>query len=94
MELVSQQNMTISSSEGHVVLQAWKSVTLTDGGGAYIKLENGNVTIASPAQVTIKMANFKWDGPDSIAGKFPGFSACSKSADAAAGAGENSVALT
>jgi len=94
MELVSQQNMTISSSEGHVVLQARKSVTLTDGGGAYIKLENGNVTIASPAQVTIKMANFKWDGPDSIAGKFPGFSACSKSADAAAGAGENSVALT
>ena len=93
MELTSQQNMTISSSEGHVVLQARRSVTFTDGGGAYIKLENGNVTIASPAQVTIKMANFKWDGPDSIAGKLPAFSACHGSQAAAATAGENSVAL-
>jgi type VI secretion system secreted protein VgrG len=93
MELASQQNMTISSSEGHVVLQARKSVTLTDGGGAYIKLENGNVTIGSPAHVSIKMANFKWEGPDSLAGKLPAFSACHAAQAAAAATGENSVAL-
>lgn len=91
--LASQQNMTISSSEGHVVMQAGKSLTLTDGGGAYLKLENGHVTIGSPAQVTIKMANFQWDGPDSIQGKLPGFQACHASNAAASTSGENSGAL-
>ena len=93
MELTSQQNMTVRSSKGHVVVQAGKSLTLTDGGGAYIKLENGHVTIGSPAQVTVKMANFKWDGPDSIQGALPGFSTCHVSNAAAATTGENSVAL-
>ncbi|MDR5735842.1 type VI secretion system tip protein VgrG [Caballeronia sp. LZ025] len=94
IELTSQQNMTVTSSEGHVVVQAGKSLTLTDGGGAYIKLENGQVTIGSPGQVAIKMANFKWDGPDSIQGKLPGFSTCHASNAAAATSGENSGALT
>ncbi|MEM5325047.1 type VI secretion system tip protein VgrG [Paraburkholderia sp. JHI2823] len=93
LELTSQQNMTITSSQGHVVMQAGKSLTLSEGGGAYIKLENGHVTIGSPAQVAIRMANFKWDGPDSIKGKLPGFQACHASNAAAATAGENSVAL-
>lgn len=93
LALTSQQNMTITSSQGHVVLQAGKSLTLTDGGGAYIKLENGHVTIGSPAQVAIKMANFRWDGPDSIQGKLPGFQACHASSAAAATTGENSAAL-
>jgi len=93
MELISQQNMSISSSEGHVVLQAKKSVMLTDGGGAYIKLENGNVTIGSPSQVMIKMAHFKWDGPDSIVGQLPGFKVCHGALATAAASGENSVAV-
>ncbi len=93
MELTSEQNMTVTSSQGHVVVQAGKSLTLTDGGGAYIKLENGHVTIASPAQVTVKMASFKWDGPDSVQGKLPGFAVCHAANTAAAAAGENSVAL-
>jgi type VI secretion system secreted protein VgrG len=93
MELTSRQNMTLTSSEGHVVLQAAKSVTLTDGKGAYIKLENGNVTIGSPQKVSIRMAEFKWDGPDSIIGQLPGFSVCRGSQTAAATLGQNSVAL-
>ncbi len=94
MELTSQQNMTITSSEGHVVLQASKSVTLSDGAGAYIKLENGSVTIGSPAKVAIKMANFQWSGPDSIKGNLPSFATCHGSQASAAAAGANSVALT
>jgi type VI secretion system secreted protein VgrG len=94
MELTSQQNMTITSSDGHVILRASKSITLTDGGGAYVKLENGNVTIASPNKVSIKMANFQWDGPDSIQGKLPAFATCHGSQASAAATGGNSVALT
>jgi len=93
MELTSAQNMTVTSSEGHVIVQARKSVTLTDGGGGYIKLENGNVTIAAPGNVTIRMANFRWDGPDTMTGKFPAFSVCKASQAAAAAQGTNSVAL-
>jgi type VI secretion system secreted protein VgrG len=94
MELTSQQNMTVTSSDGHVIVQASKSVTLTDGAGAYIKLENGQVTIAAPGKVSIKMANFQWEGPDSIQAKLPVFAACHASQASAAAAGENSVALT
>lgn len=94
MELTSQQNMTVTSSDGHVIVQARKSVTLTDGAGAYIKLENGNATIGAPNKVSIKMANFQWDGPDSIQGKLPAFATCHASEASAAAAGENSVALT
>jgi type VI secretion system secreted protein VgrG len=94
MELTSQQNMTVTSSDGHVIVQASKSVTLTDGAGAYIKLENGHIAIAAPNKVSIKMANFQWDGPDSIQGKLPAFAACHASETSAAAAGENSVALT
>jgi type VI secretion system secreted protein VgrG len=94
MELTSQQNMTVTSSDGHVIVQARKSVTLTDGAGAYIKLENGQVTIAAPGKVSIKMANFQWEGPDSIQAKLPVFATCHASQASAAAAGENSVALT
>lgn len=94
MELTSQQNMTVTSSDGHVIVQARKSVTLADGAGAYIKLENGNATIGAPNKVSIKMANFQWDGPDSIQGKLPAFATCHASEASAAAAGENSVALT
>ncbi|KQR78547.1 type IV secretion protein Rhs [Burkholderia sp. Leaf177] len=94
MELTSQQNMTVTSSDGHVIVQASKSVTLTDGAGAYIKLEHGNVTIGAPNKVSIKMANFQWDGPDSIQGKLPAFAVCHASEASAAAAGENSAALT
>lgn len=66
---------------------------LTDGGGAYIKLENGNVTIASPNKVAIRMANFAWEDPDSAAGKLPVFAACKGSQGLASTSGENSVAL-
>ncbi|MGZ2746674.1 type VI secretion system Vgr family protein [Burkholderia stagnalis] len=93
MDLTSQQNMTVTSSGGHVVVQAGKSVMLTDGGGAYIKLENGNVTIASPNKVAIRMANFAWEDPDSAAGKLPVFAACKGSQGLASTSGENSVAL-
>jgi type VI secretion system secreted protein VgrG len=93
MELTAQQNMTVTSTDGHVILQAGKSLTLTDGGGAYIKLENGNITLGSPNQVVIKMAGFKWDGPDSMAGRLPAFSVCNASQACAAAWGENSVAL-
>ena len=93
MELTAQQNMTVTSADGHVIVQSGKSVTLTDGGGAYIKLENGNITLGSPGQVTIKMTGFKWDGPDSISGKLPAFSTCNASQASAAARGENSVAL-
>jgi type VI secretion system secreted protein VgrG len=94
MELTSQQNMTVTSSDGHVIVQASKSVTLTDGAGAYIKIGNGQVTIAAPGKVSIKMANFQWEGPDSIQGKLPVFAACHASQASAAAAGENSLALT
>ncbi|KPC54138.1 type VI secretion system Vgr family protein [Amantichitinum ursilacus] len=93
MELAAQKDLSLTSSQGHITLQARKSITLTDGGGAYIKLENGNITIAAPSNVTIKMANFQWAGPDSNNATLPDFSSCHGSLAGSAADGQNSVAL-
>ncbi|WGS40186.1 type VI secretion system tip protein VgrG [Burkholderia sp. JSH-S8] len=65
MTLSSTKDMTITSASGHMTVSAKQSMTLTCG-GAYIKLENGNVEIACPGDIIQKSGGFYWDGPSSL----------------------------
>ncbi|WP_081079168.1 type VI secretion system Vgr family protein [Burkholderia territorii] len=65
MTLSSTKDMRITSASGHMTVSAKQSMTLTCG-GAYIKLENGNVEIGCPGDIIQKSGGFYWDGPSSL----------------------------
>ncbi|CAE6724510.1 type VI secretion system Vgr family protein [Paraburkholderia haematera] len=55
MELMALKNVVVSSSTGEVIITGSKGVTLGDGSGAYVKIANGKIEIASPTgQIEIK----------------------------------------
>jgi type VI secretion system secreted protein VgrG len=63
MELMALKKMTISSSTDEVVITASKGITLGDGAGAYIKIANGRIELASPSgQIEVK-GNLEVDDP-------------------------------
>ncbi|MCA8253234.1 type VI secretion system tip protein VgrG [Burkholderia sp. AU31624] len=75
MELMSMQDMTVSSSDGEVIITGRKGVTLGDGSGAYIKLSGGKIIIGSPAGEIEVKGNLTIDAPDGGSFKFPTWAA-------------------
>ncbi|VWD04808.1 type VI secretion protein Vgr [Burkholderia lata] len=75
MELMSMQDMTVSSSDGEVIITGRKGVTLGDGSGAYIKLSGGKIIIGSPAGKVEVKGNLTIDAPDGGNFKFPTWAA-------------------
>jgi type VI secretion system secreted protein VgrG len=71
LELMALKNVVLSSSTGEVMVTASKGITLGDGSGAYIKVANGRIELASPSgQVYIK-GNLEVNGPAGGNFKFP-----------------------
>ncbi|MFM0226307.1 type VI secretion system Vgr family protein [Paraburkholderia dipogonis] len=55
MELMALKNVAVSSSAGEVIITGSKGITLGDGAGAYVKIVNGKIEIASPSgQIDVK----------------------------------------
>ncbi|MGF6651639.1 type VI secretion system secreted protein VgrG [Paraburkholderia youngii] len=54
LELMALTNVAVSSSTGEVIITGSKGITLGDGAGAYLKIANGNIEIASPGEVQVK----------------------------------------
>lgn len=55
MELMALKNVAVSSSTGEVIITGSKGITLGDGSGAYVKIANGKIEIASPSgQIEVK----------------------------------------
>ncbi|WP_233834727.1 type VI secretion system Vgr family protein [Paraburkholderia sp. ZP32-5] len=74
MELMALKSMTISSSTDEVKITASKGITLGDGAGAYVKIANGRIELASPSgQVDVK-GNLEVDGPAGGNFAFPSWS--------------------
>ncbi|PLZ04034.1 type VI secretion system tip protein VgrG [Burkholderia sp. WAC0059] len=48
MELMALKNVAVSSSAGEVIVTGSEGITLGDGSGAYVKIANGKIEIASP----------------------------------------------
>lgn len=74
MELMSMQDMTVSSSDGEVIITGRKGVTLGDGAGAYIKLSGGKIILGSPAGEIELKGNLTVNDADGGSFKFPTWS--------------------
>ncbi|TCW85567.1 type VI secretion system tip protein VgrG [Burkholderia sp. SRS-46] len=74
MELMSMQDMTVSSSDGEVIITGRKGVTLGDGSGAYIKLSGGKIILGSPAGEIELKGNLTVNDADGGSFKFPTWS--------------------
>ncbi|CAG2160319.1 type VI secretion system Vgr family protein [Cupriavidus numazuensis] len=70
LTLTGKKDVKVASVEGQVLALGEKSVTLASG-GAYIKLENGNIEIACPGDLKFKCATFKKTGPASLNLRLP-----------------------
>jgi type VI secretion system secreted protein VgrG len=63
LELLALKDVAMSSSSGEVIITGAKGITLGDGAGAYVKIANGRIEIASPTgRIDIK-GNLDVDGP-------------------------------
>lgn len=59
------QNITISSAEGEVSINATQELSITCG-GAYIKLSGGNIELGAPENILLKCTNAQKMGPASL----------------------------
>lgn len=66
MRLQADKNITMSSVNGEIVLNASKGITLTSGGGAYIKIRDGAVEIGAPQSIALKSGDISWGGSASL----------------------------
>ena len=66
MRLQAGQQMAINSINGEIILNAAQGITLTNRGGAYIKLKDGAVEIGAPGKIDLKSGNILWGGSASL----------------------------
>jgi len=74
LELMALKNVVISSSSGEVTITASKGITLGDGSGAYVKIANGTIELASPSGKIDAKGNLKIDDPAGGSFAFPKWS--------------------
>ncbi len=72
--IAANRDVTISASEGDIVIAAKNSLTLLCG-GAYIKIADGKIELGCAGDFTVKAAKHKWDGPASREADLPFFPA-------------------
>jgi type VI secretion system secreted protein VgrG len=74
MELMALKNIAVSSSTSEVIITASKGITLGDGSGAYVKIANGKIEIASPSGDVDVKGNVNIDDPAGGRFTFPSWS--------------------
>jgi type VI secretion system secreted protein VgrG len=70
MQMFSEQDMKITSADGHLSVTASKGITLSDGSGAYIKISGGNVEIGGPGMLIQRTASMSRPGASSLHEQF------------------------
>jgi uncharacterized protein (DUF2345 family) len=70
MQLFAEQDMKVTSADGNLHVTAGKSVVISDGAGAYIKMEGGNIEIGCPGTITSRAAGLPKQGPSSLHEQF------------------------
>ncbi|WP_322062443.1 DUF2345 domain-containing protein [Paraburkholderia sp. J63] len=70
LQLFSEQNMKITSADGSLNVCGAKSVTISEGAGAYIKLQGGNIEIGCPGKVLVRAAGMPREAPASLQEQF------------------------
>jgi type VI secretion system secreted protein VgrG len=70
MQMFSEQDMKITSADGHLSVTAAKGITLSDGSGAYIKISRGNVEIGRPEMLIQRTASMSRPGASRLHEQF------------------------
>ncbi|WP_139831242.1 DUF2345 domain-containing protein, partial [Trinickia caryophylli] len=65
MALSASKDLHLTSVDGAIVAASRGAVTLTSG-GAYIKIDGGNIELGCPGDITLKCGNFHWTGPGNL----------------------------
>lgn len=68
------KNVAISASSGEIQITASKGITLGDGSGAYVKIANGKIELASPGGTIEVKGNLNVAGPAGGSFTFPSWS--------------------
>jgi type VI secretion system secreted protein VgrG len=71
MDIVSDQAMTITSSNGNIKIMAKDQILLSESGGAFIDLNGANITIGAPSTVSVKGASHDFMGAASGSAALP-----------------------
>lgn len=74
LELMALKNVVVSSTKGEVVITASNGITLGDGAGAYVKIANGRIELASPAGKIDVKGHLNVAGPAGGSFTFPNWS--------------------
>ncbi len=72
-QIDSAKNINLTAAGGKISGMASEQVVLVTSGGAYLKLDGGNVEIGCPGSFTVKAASHTWAGPASMSTDFPSF---------------------
>jgi type VI secretion system secreted protein VgrG len=65
MALSASKDLQLNSVDGSIVAASHGALTLTSG-GAYIKIDGGNIELGCPGGITLKCGSFHWTGPDNL----------------------------
>ncbi|WP_175795859.1 type VI secretion system Vgr family protein [Burkholderia anthina] len=70
MALSASKDMNFTSTDGGILAASRGALTLTSG-GAYLKIDGGNIELGCPGDITLKCGNFHWTGPASLSARLP-----------------------
>ncbi|WP_433695081.1 type VI secretion system Vgr family protein [Paraburkholderia phenoliruptrix] len=70
MALSASKDMHFNCADGSIVAASRGALTLTSG-GAYIKIDSGNIELGCPGNITLKCGNFHWTGPGNLSVPLP-----------------------
>ncbi|MFJ2992486.1 type VI secretion system Vgr family protein [Pandoraea sp. NPDC087047] len=70
INLSASKDVYVSSVDGEFVAASHGALTLTSG-GAYIKIDGGNIELGCPGDITLKCGNFHWSGPGNLSVDLP-----------------------
>ncbi|WP_251978927.1 DUF2345 domain-containing protein, partial [Salinicola avicenniae] len=95
MELTAQKDVKITSTEGKVEINAANGILLTSG-GAYVRIEGGNIDVHGPGAIDVKGAQHSFGGPTSMDVAAPELPEgedvlCASKSQTAASSGDGSV---
>ncbi|MBR7943614.1 type VI secretion system Vgr family protein [Burkholderia cenocepacia] len=70
MALAASKDIHVNSVDGSIVAASRGALTLTSG-GAYIKIDGGNIELGCPGDIALKCGNFHWTGPGNLSVPLP-----------------------
>ncbi|WP_322095668.1 type VI secretion system Vgr family protein [Paraburkholderia bannensis] len=72
-QIDSAKNIQLTAAGGKLTGAASDQVVLVTSGGAYLKLQGGNIELGCPGSFTVKAAGHTWAGPASMSADMPKF---------------------